>query len=792
MSCCFSFSSAQVSKVTISGIIKNKETNTKLAYVNVVAKAAHDSAFVAGTVTNDEGLFTLSGIAPGNYILELSYTGYSRKQMTILVGRLTEFLDLGVIDLEENLTTLSEVIVEGTRDAVAETMEKKVFKMEDNLTKTGGSLLQVMQTLPGVTVNQEGTVRLRGSDRVTLLIDGKQTALTGFGNQTSLDNIPASSIERIEVINNPSAKYDANGNAGIINIIYRKEIKEGFNGKIGLALGAGALWIKKENFPSIRPQYQNTPKVNPSISLNYRKKKTNIFLQADNLYTKTLNKNEFVDRFYDNGDTVRQQTKRNRTTNIVTGKGGLDWYISDRNLFTASALFSSEKILDRGDEPFFNAELTERTRLWQFLEDELKTTVTVSVAWQHKYLQPGRLINIAYNYTFHREDEKYFFTNILPSYTGQDSFALISDEQVNDLIADYIHPLRYGRFEGGLKFRFREIPTNMKFYPGLNSPLDVNAGGKADYYETIPVLYGNYVFENEKFEAEAGLRVEYVNIFYRVDPNHNTYKSDGYDYTQPFPNLRLAYKVNSQNTLSLFYTRRVDRPNEVDIRIFPKYDDAGIIKVGNPALRPQFTTSIEAGYKTSSNNGYLYTAVYHKQMQSTITRIGSVQPGSDLIYNIFQNAGNSQTTGVEIIYSQNIDKWATLNLNLNGYQNTVEAFTVVNKYPSENTFSAARQQLISGSVKVNSLFHLARTDVQLSAVYLAPDVVPQGKTFSRFSIDLGAKRNIQNGKGELYINASDIANTMRIKKQVTGAGFHYVSTDYYETQVVRVGYNYKF
>lgn len=785
--------SSQVSKVNLSGIVQNKLSGANLPYVSVIVKSEKDSSFVSGTVTTESGLFSIPGILPGNYIIELSYLGFTTKHIPVLVGKLSEFLDLGSIDLEESSMTLAEVVVEGKQDAVAETLEKKVFRVEDNIAQSGGSLLQVMQNLPGVTVSQEGTVRLRGSDRVTVLIDGKQTALTGFGNQTSLDNIPASAIERIEVINNPSAKYDANGNAGIINIIFKKEVKEGLNGKVGLVLGAGALWIKKENYPSIRPQYQRTPKINPSISLNYRRKKINLFLQADNLYTQTLNKNEFVDRFYENGDTVRQQTKRNRNTNIVTGKGGFDYYANDRNVLTASALFSSETIIDRGDEPFFNADLSERQRLWQFLEDEVKTTATFSAGWQHKYLQPGRVFNLAYNYTFHREDEKYFFTNILPSYTGEDSFALLSDEHVSDVTADYVHPLKYGRFEGGAKFRFREIPVDMKFYPGLNSPLDVSAGGYANYYEIIPVLYGNYVFESEKFEAEAGLRVEHVDIYYRVDPGHNTYKSDGYNYTQPFLNVRLAYKATSNNTISFFYTRRVDKPNEVDIRIFPKYDDAEIIKVGNPGLRPQFTSSFEIGYKNSSDNGYVYAAAYHKEMQATITRIGTIQPGSTLIYNVFQNAEGSRSTGFEIILSRNIQKWAILNLNLNGYKNQIDAFSVLNKYPVETTFSAESQGIFSGSVKLNGVFKLPhKADLQLSTVYLAPDVVPQGKTYSRFSIDLGVKKTVQNGKGEIFINATDLANTMRIKREVKGDGFNYVSNDYYETQVIRLGYNYKF
>ncbi|HWA33069.1 MAG TPA: TonB-dependent receptor [Cyclobacteriaceae bacterium] len=783
---------AQVTKVTVSGLVKDKISQNGLPYVNVVLKNEPDSSFVTGTISDGDGRFTIVA-APGKYILDFSFVGYTRRTVPVLVGKLSEYLDFGVTELTEQATTLGEVEVTGKRDEIAERLDRKTFNVADNINQSGGSLLQVMQNLPGVTVEQDGTVRIRGNDRVAVMIDGKQTALTGFGNQRALDNIPASSIEKIEVINNPSSKYDANGNAGIINIHYKKEVKEGLNGKAGLAVGVGALWVKKENLPTIAPQYQNTPKINPSISLNYRKNKVNIFLQGDNLYTQTLNKNEFVDRFYDNGDTVRQQTRRNRTTNVITGKTGVDWYIDKQNTFTISALFSSEKILDHGEEPFFNGSLSERLRLWQFLEDELKTTVTASATWHHKFIQPGRSLNVGFNYTFHREDEKYFFTNILPTYTGEDSFKLLSDEHVGDLNVDYIQPLRYGRFETGLKLRKRYIPTNMQFYPGLNSPLDSAAGGWANYDEIIPAIYGNYVYESQKVELEAGLRAEYVQIYYSVNPTHPTYKSDGYNYTQPFPNFRFAWKANDRNTLSLFYNRRVDRPNEVDIRIFPKYDDAEIIKVGNPGLRPQFTNSFELGYKNSGDNGYAYASVYYKQMDATITRIASTAPGSNLIYNIFQNAGKSSMVGFEMLFSRNFEKWATASLNLNGYQNTIEGFSVINRYPVESTFTASRQQILSGSIKLNALFHLGgNLDFQITSVYQAPDLVPQGKVYSRFNIDIGVKKAIQKGRGEMFANATDVANTLRIKREVQGDGFHYTSTDYYETQVIRIGYSYKF
>jgi outer membrane receptor protein involved in Fe transport len=787
-----SFSFSIFSQVTMSGIVKDKKDNLPLPYVSVTLKSSKDSSFVTGGVTNEEGLFALTNIKQGEYYIQVSYVGYQSIKKSVLVGTLSSFLNLGTITLEEDSKTLKEIEVSAKQDEVSGKMDKKTFNVGDNTAQAGGSVLQSMKNLPGVTVDQNGKVQIRGSEKVTILIDGKQTALSGFDNQSSLDNIPASGIEKIEIINNPSAKYDANGNAGIINIIYKKTKQDGFSGKAGIAGGLGALWIKKENLPSIRPQFQNTPKVNPSLSLNYRKNKVNVFFQGDYLYTQTLNKNEFVGRDYDTL-VIHQQTKRNRTTTIGTAKAGMDWNMNERNMFTVSGLFSSEKILDNGDEPFFNEDYSERKRLWQFLEDELKTTITVAVAFQHKFKQPGHVLNVGYNYTFHREDEKYFFTNTMPTFIGYDAFKLLSDEHVSDINFDYVRPLKYGRFETGIKFRRRNIPTNMQFIPGINSPLDTNAGGWANYTETIPALYGTYVYESKKIEFEAGLRAEYVDVQYKVNPEHSTYKSDGYNYIQPFPNLRIAFKINDKNKISAFYNRRVDRPGEVDIRIFPKYDDAEILKVGNPALNPQFTNSFELGYKTAWKNGYFYSALYHRISEGTITRIATTVPGSTIIYSIMQNAGKSYNTGVELVFTQDVKKWLTFNLSVSGYENRIDGFSVENKYPVTHTFKAERQQQYSGNIKFNGNFHLRKQfDIQVTSIYLAPDIIPQGKIDQRYSLDIGIKRAIQKGKGEVFLNATDILNTMVIRKEIKGAGFKLISSDYYETQVVRIGYNYKF
>lgn len=784
--------SQAVAAVTISGLIKDRKTKIVLPFVNISLQRTSDSALVTGTISSEDGRFSVTDLKPGNYYLTCSYIGYQSASKPLLVGELSKFLQLGTIELSPDAQSLDEVTVMARQNAIAEKMDKKTFSFSENISQTGGSVLDALRNLPGVTT-QDGKLQLRGSEKVMVLIDGRQTALTGFGGQASLENIPSSAIEKVEIINNPSSRYDANGNAGIINIIYKQEKKEGFNAKVGLTTGAGALWIRKENLPDIRPQYRVTPKINPTVSLNYRKNKVNLFLQGDNLYTQTLNKNEFTDRYYDDGEVVRQQLKRNRNTNFLTVRSGVDWFADVNNTFTLTGLVSSEKIIDHGDEPFFDRDLSKRKRLWQFLEDELKTTAMATASWQHRFAEPGRLLTAGFNYTFHREDEKYFFTNTMPAYTGLDSFKLISDERVADLNIDYVQPLRSGRFETGLKFRRRDIPVNMKFKPGINSPLDTTAGGQADYSETIPAIYGNYIFESNAFEVEAGIRLEYVHVEYDVDPKHPVYTSDNYHYFQPFPNVRLAYKIDENNRLSVFYNRRVDRPNEVDIRIFPKYDDAEIIKVGNPALRPQFTESYEMGYKREWPGGYIYPSLYHKRMNGTITRIGSVVPGSSLIYNIFQNAGRSYNSGIDLMISQDISKAATLNVDVNAYKNIIDAFTVVNKYPSENIYSAEKEDAFSGNVKLNALFHLpSKWEGQLTAIYQAPDLIPQGKTYSRFSIDLGAKKAVQKGKGEIFANATDVGNTLRLRKEVKGNGFRYTSTDYYETQVFKIGYSYKF
>lgn len=780
---------AQQIKVTISGYVLEK-SGKPIEFANILLKSKINQKFISGAISNENGKFLLESIVPGEYVLSVSNIGFLKVDQSIYVGTLSNYLDVGQVLLEPDNKLLEEIKVSAKKDEIDAKLDKKTFTADELKSQSGGSVLQILNTIPGINV-QDGKLLIRGSSQVAVLVNGQQTALTGFSSQSGLDNIPASAIEKIELINNPSAKYDANGNAGIVNIIFKKNSSDGLTGKIQMLSGAGALWQKIENLPTIRPQFQGTLKLNPSLSLSKKTDQFQVYFQGDFFHNPTLNKNEMINRYYSNGEVVRQQIKRNRRTEIGSIMTGIDWKLGPSITFSHSILFSSEKILDDGDEPFFNADLSDRRRLWQFLEDELKTTLTATNLFKYNFAKPGQTLQANLNYTWHQEDEKYFFTDFTKSYTDYNDFKLLSDENVFDAALDFQKPLKYGKLESGLKLRYRFIPTNMIFHPGQHTPFDVGAGGWASYKETIPAGYLNYFIDNKHFEVEAGLRIEYVNVWYDVDPSHNTYKSDGYQYFQPFPNFKGGYKFDNGDKLQVNVNRRVDRPAELDIRVFPKYDDAEIIKVGNPALKPQFTNNIELGYKHNLPRGYLYAALYQRVTEGTITRIAVSDPINKVVYNIMQNAGLSSIKGSEIFYSQSMGSNFRYNINANWYRSSFDSFSVNYVYPKSGKIQNEKQSLSSGNLKLNTFFKIGNWEIQASGNYLAPDLIPQGRIEERFGIDLGISKKFDKGKNELFLNASDLFNTMVVSKTIQSGDFRYSSKDYYETQLVRIGFSSK-
>lgn len=790
--CAANLLSAQ--EVTVTGKVKESVDGNVLPYVNVVLLRSADSGFVNGTVTNDKGRFVLEEIAPGDYLLQYSFMGFETGVDSITVGRLSEYLDLGEFVLYESAQSLNEVEVATRRDEVEKALDKKSFNIDENISQQGGSLLQALQNLPGITTDQNGQVTLRGSNQIAILIDGKQTALTGYGRQEGLDNIPASAIERIEIINNPSAKYDATGMGGIINIITKKEQASGWNGKLGFTGGAGALTEKRANLrEDMREQYRFTPKLNPSASVNYRKKNLNFFANGDVLWRQKMMKNEFITRTYENGDVVQQQFLENRTQPIYNVKAGLDWQLNDKHELSFYTLYNYRAYNDLGDIPYIDVNTGTRRRFWEYDEDEVNQTFTASAAHTYSFEQPGHQLQTVFNYSFRRKEEDFNFINTLPNSIGTDTTSLVADEHIFDLEIDYVKPLRKGKMEWGAKQRNLRYPNQITFSPGINSVLNPGLAGSAEYQENLSALYGNYIYETKKLEIEAGLRVEYADISYLVDDNHAVYEDGNFDYIEPFPAVRTSFKLNDRNNLSLFYNRRVDRPQEKNLRSFATYADPEILSIGNPGLIPQFTQTLEAGYKHSGDKGYFYAAGYYRFIDNILTQIIVPFPESQNLASVNQNAGGGINAGVEIVATQEFNDVFRLDWNANVFQNVIDAYAVSNPFNQGELIDFNRRENITGNTKLNLYFTVWKDlDIQITGTYIARDVVPQGEIAARYFADLGLKLPIQKGKGELFFNASDVLNTLVVEYDLVGDGFDFVSADYYETQIFRLGYSYRF
>ncbi|APY10435.1 TonB-dependent receptor [Seonamhaeicola sp. S2-3] len=780
----------------ISGRVIELSTKNPIPYANILITNDSD-ATVTGSITGENGRFSIKGLTEGDYKVKISFIGYKEKEIPVLVGSLNNAFDLGKIELKESSENLSEVVITAKKDIVSSSLDKKSFNIENNISQAGGSAMDAMRNLPGVTVDTEGKILLRGSDKVTVLIDGKQSSLTGFGNQKGLDNIPASNIERIEIINNPSAKYDSRGLAGIVNIIYKKENKNGFNGNVGLNFGVGELNIRKANLPNIMDKYAFTPKINPSFNLNYHSKNVNLFLQTDGIVRKRVNSNEFITRIYSNGNpNIRSQFLENRTQELYNIKAGVDWFIDDTNKLTLYSLFQDEYHIDRGDVPYDFILDGSRKRLWSWAEDENTRFINYVANFAHNFKQAGHTLDVGLLYTKGGEDELFPFTDTSDTGNSTDETHLLVDEIVTGLNVDYVKPLRSGRIELGSKVEIRKIPISYKINPGTNSVLDPNLGEWSEYNQDVYALYANLIHEGEKLDIEGGFRVEQTTINYDIDPANIYYsKNDAYNYFKFFPNVRLTLKADKNNKISAFYNRRIDRPGEFELRPFPKYDDPEILKTGNPYLRPQFTQTFELAYKTKWREGSVYLAGFYRSIEDIFERIftNDDTTSGTIINSIPQNLGKGSNLGFEITLEQTVTNNWDINGSFNWYTNKINAFSGTSIYPSPQPFYFDESKSNTWNFKLNNNVTLPyKIDFQLSTVYYAPNIIPQGKVKERYSVDFGLKKNVLKDKGEIKLSATDLLNTFGIKKSIIGDGFNLTSTNYYETQVITLGVKYKF
>ena len=761
----------------------------------MVVENAESGEALSGTLAGEDGRFVVRGLAPREYTIRTSFPGFRPAESDVLVSELNQSYDLGDIRLVP-LLDLEEIMV--TADAIQTAgIDTQVFRLDEGATQSTGSLLDAMRNLPGVTVDQEGRVSLRGSDQVAILIDGRQSSLTGFGSQRGLDNVSAANVEAIEIIHNPSASFDAAGMAGIINIIYRQEQQQGLSGDFGLSVGVGQFSKQRADLPTELGSYSNNEKIIPSLSLNYNTETGRSFVQGEVLVQDDLPNNEFTTRFYDDGRVIESQVPENREQTHYIIRAGSDLVIGDANTLSIGVIYDFETHTDRAQVPFILASTGDRERYWFWREKEDTGFANVSSNFKHEFAAPGHELDVNLQYTRGWEDEAYFLNEVSSVREGTDMTHLKAVENTLPLSIDYTRPLASGRLELGTRLQRRWLPITYTVDRGVQSVIYEGLGDWSDWDEDIVALYGNLVRVADSYSLEAGVRLEQTDVSYTIPADNIYYDgSDAYDYFEVFPNVKLTYMLGGGNRLIAAYNRRIDRPGEPELRIFPKYDDPELLKVGNPFLRPQLTNVFEIGFGHSWNSGSLNTAVYHRDISDSFLRILAIDdsnPNYDIVNRVFENAGNSAQTGIALILEQQIAAPWSVSSSVNWFTNDIDALETVLLFPTPRPFTLAASSENTWDFTINNQVQLpASGELQLSYIYYARRNVPQGRERARSSLDLATTWPIMNERAEVISTFTDIFNDFAIEREVDGEGFTALYQNFLETQVATVGLRYRF
>ncbi len=520
----------QEGEAILAGRVLDDTDVSPIGFATVLIEDAESGEPLSGVLAGEDGRFLLGPLPPGNYTIEISFPGFYPLEADVVVSPLNLSYDLGNVRLIRELNLAQEITV--TAEAIrAAGIDTQVFSLDDGPILATGSLLDAMRNLPGVTVDQEGRVSLRGSDQVAILIDGRQSSLTGFGSQRGLDSVTAANVEAIEIINNPSASFDAAGMAGIINIIYKQEQELGLSGDVGLSFGVGQFSKKRTDLPTELGSFSKNEKVIPSVSLNYNTERIRSFVQTEVLLQDDLPNNEFTTRFYDDGRVIASQVPENREQAHYIVRAGSDFRVDGANTVSVSGIYDFETHTDRAQVPFILASTGERERFWFWQEEEDTGFANVGFDFKHEFPTPGHELNVNLQYTRGWEDEAYFLNEESRVRVGTDMTHLVAEENTLPLSVDYTRPLSSGRLELGTKLQRRWLPISYTVDRGLQSVIYKGLGDYSDWDEDIYAAYANLVQVNNSFSLEAGVRIEQTNVTYTI-PDENIYYQDGdaYDY----------------------------------------------------------------------------------------------------------------------------------------------------------------------------------------------------------------------------------------------------------------------
>jgi hypothetical protein len=451
-----------------------------------------------------------------------------------------------------------------------------------------------------------------------------------------------------------------------------------------------------------------------------------------------------------------------------------------------SGLFDLENHVDRAQIPFIDSTAGRVTRYWFWRENEQTGHASGALNFRHDFAEAGHNLQLRAEYIRGWEDETYRLNEVSPIRIGTDQTRIIAHENTLPLSVDYVRPLRSGRIEAGVKVQWRWIPVTYLTQPGVQSIIYPGLCETSDWDETIYSGYANWVHETGWLTVEAGLRAEQTEVSYELDPANIYYpRNDAYDYFRLFPNVRLTMTVGDATDVSLFYNRRVDRPGKPELRVFPKYDDPELLKVGNPYLRPQFTTAYEASLQQTWGALTSSLALYHRRISDAYQRIYAIDESNaqyDIVNRIFANTGKASNTGAELIAYWKPAANATVTASFNGFAIHRDPAQITLLFPYVRTITLAETDDFTWDGKLGLEWALgASTKVQVNGSYFAKREIAQGSQDARGALDFSVSREIGDQLTASLI-ANDIFNTLGTRTFVEGVGFDNVFENFYETQ----------
>ena len=711
-------------------------------FANVLLYNSPDSVTTNGTTTDEEGNFEIQA-TPGTYDLKISFLSYQTKMITgIKIINSGKVLDK--IVLSEDSQLLNEVVITGQKSQLQLNLDKKVFNVGSDITNLGGSAADVLNNVPSVSVEMDGSVSLRGSQNVRILIDGKPSGLVGLRSTDALRQLQGDIIEKVEVITNPSARYDAAGEVGIINIVLKKNRNKGLNG----------VFTANSGYPLY---------YGGSYSINYRKDKLNFFSNYGVSYRTDPGHGSTYQK-YTGADTSfifnekNTGLRRGLSNNITFG---LDYYFTEKSILTASFLYENarEKSTSNIDYTDYTGDNTyiQSTRREQ-IEKATENNFEAALSYKKKFERKDQEFSMDFKWMQTTEPNKadikqYNAIGINDlnerSGTGEDEYNYL-------LQADYVHPfLNNVKLETGIKGNLRIVNSNYFFerqdnlLNWISLPAYVN---NLVYNEKIYAAYIMSSYEINKISVQAGLRGEFSDIKTELTKTNET---NHRAYLNLFPSANISYKLNENNTLQISYSRRLNRPNFRSLMPFEGFGDSRIIEQGNPDLNPEYTDSYETGYFMDLEKFNFLSTVYYRHRTGVIQEFSSVDSvGITHIMPI--NLATQNAYGLELNLTYEPGRDLRFNSGFNFYKAMTEG-----SY-NQKDFSSKTYSWTNRSSLAIKLFD---NDIQTTMNFRAPRITPQGKDLSVFYMDLGISREVFKGKGTLAFNIRDVFNS-RIRKSI--------------------------